>query len=394
MEWLLLMIYSVLLLGVGLAGGKISQWLVLTHERLQMMISFVAGLMLGIGLLRLLPHAAVMLPNFDHATGWMTIGLIVMFVFLRMFHFHQHSLAEAPTTIAYSEEETALNAMTQSGVASTTMKPDCAGHGSCGGMGTCGGKKDCHTAQEVSGEGHTHEHDHDHDHSHDHDHDHDHAQPAKPASYHPHHHHQGCDHDARTAQGSWTAILLGLTLHTMMDGFALGASYQAAFSTQMAGIWGLGTFLAVLLHKPLDTMTLGALMSHDGISPNIRRSVILFFSLVCPASMFLVVTGLSQLGSVETYFLGASLAASAGIFLCIALSDLLPEIEFHSHDRIKLTCLMISGVLVAYLIGWLEPAHQHRPKPPIENGKGTTSFQSEPEQILSGMQLQPLHFSS
>ena len=56
---------------------------------------------------------------------------------------------------------------------------------------------------------------------------------------------------------------------------------------------------------------------------------------------------------------GGSLAFSAGVFVCIALADLLPEIEFHSHDRLLLSVLLLLGVTVAYAIGLIEPGHLH-----------------------------------
>jgi zinc and cadmium transporter len=55
--------------------------------------------------------------------------------------------------------------------------------------------------------------------------------------------------------------------------------------------------------------------------------------------------------------LPAVLAFAAGAFICIALGDLLPEVQFHSHDRIRLTALFLLGVGLAVAIGWLEPAH-------------------------------------
>ena len=32
---------------------------------------------------------------------------------------------------------------------------------------------------------------------------------------------------------------------------------------------------------------------------------------------------------------GCALAFAAGVFLCIALADLLPEVAFHAHDRLS-----------------------------------------------------------
>jgi zinc and cadmium transporter len=57
----------------------------------------------------------------------------------------------------------------------------------------------------------------------------------------------------------------------------------------------------------------------------------------------------------------AALAFSAGAFICIALSDLLPEVHFHSHDRTKLTVAFLLGIGLAYGIGVLEPANFHLP---------------------------------
>ena len=41
--------------------------------------------------------------------------------------------------------------------------------------------------------------------------------------------------------------------------------------------------------------------------------------------------------------LSATLAFSAGTFLCIALSDLLPELQFHAHDRWPLSMALLGG---------------------------------------------------
>jgi zinc and cadmium transporter len=56
---------------------------------------------------------------------------------------------------------------------------------------------------------------------------------------------------------------------------------------------------------------------------------------------------------------GATLAFSAGVFVCISLSDLLPELEFHAHDRVKLSLALLLGVAAAYGIGYLEPEDAH-----------------------------------
>jgi zinc and cadmium transporter len=55
---------------------------------------------------------------------------------------------------------------------------------------------------------------------------------------------------------------------------------------------------------------------------------------------------------------GAALAFSAGTFLFIALSDLLPEVQFHRHDRVPLLLALVLGVAFMGGIGLLEGHHR------------------------------------
>ena len=49
--------YSVILIIAILLGGQLPHWFTLTHKRMQLVMSFVSGLMLGIAIFHLLPHA-------------------------------------------------------------------------------------------------------------------------------------------------------------------------------------------------------------------------------------------------------------------------------------------------------------------------------------------------
>src|SRR5512137_2722317 len=82
--------YCLLILLASLAGGWIPLVVRLTHTRLQVATSFVAGLMLGVGLLHLLPHASHQLRSIDRAAWWLMGGFLVMFFIQRFFHFHHH----------------------------------------------------------------------------------------------------------------------------------------------------------------------------------------------------------------------------------------------------------------------------------------------------------------
>ena len=79
------------------------------------------------------------------------------------------------------------------------------------------------------------------------------------------------------------------------------------------------------------------------------------FALLCPVTAALFYFGATPFFPSDLW-LPAILAFAAGAFICIALGDLLPEVQFHSHDRLRLTCLFLLGVGVAYALGWFEPA--------------------------------------
>lgn len=288
--------YALLIMTASMAGGLAPAMMRFSHRQLHLLMSLVAGLMLGVGVFHLLPHAAERLNSIDHAVLWLMAGLLGMFFLIRAFHFHQHASLEP------SEDDVP---------------------------------------------GHEVEHSHAGTAGHDHGvtHDHNHGIGPQPLSAH---------------RLSWTGIALGLTVHTLIDGIALAASVQNELLLNAGRQWfvGVGTFLAIALHKPLDAMSITTLMASGGWSKGWRFAVNVAFAAMCPIGMVLFFAVDRVLMSQGT-LLGAALAFSAGVFLCISLGDLLPEIQFHDHDRVQLSAALLAGVLLAYGIRFLEPAHTH-----------------------------------
>lgn len=254
--------------------------------------------MLGIGLLHMLPHSVAQTQDLDGSLNWMLIGLLGMFLLIRIFHFHEHGPA-APETI-------------------------CEHH-----------------------EGHEHE-------------------PAQA--------HDGPGHGQGAAgpSVSWIGVAFGLSLHAFLDGVALGAAVISEASHGPLPAWaGMGVFLAVLLHKPLDALSITTLMQARGWSHQAQQVVNAGFAMTCPLGAWVFVTGVNRFAGspAQAEMIGIALAISAGIFLCISLSDLLPEVQFHHHDRVKLSAALVLGVLCAYAIRYLEPAHTHT-LPPARSTTG------------------------
>jgi len=287
---LLIVFYCALIAAASLLGGWLPSLVRLTHTLTQVMMSFVGGLMLGVALLHLVPHAAAKLPSLDAVAGWVLVGLLCMFLMMRWFHFHQHEPQQEETPHVHHE-----------------------------------------------------------------------AGPAEPTCDEPHEHLMShLSHSDQAHQLSWVGLFFGLAVHTLIDGIALAASVAVGLGdTPAAGIIGLGTFLAIVLHKPLDAFSITSVMVAAGWQRRWVASVNLLFALMCPAGALCFFFGVQGLSVGQNTVIGAALAFSAGVFLCISLADILPEVQFHRHDRIKLSVALLAGVGVALLIGLVEPSHVH-----------------------------------
>jgi zinc and cadmium transporter len=303
--WPVLAVYCALLVGASLAGGWLPQWLHLTHRRLQVAISFVAGLMLGMGLLHLIPHAAYELNSVDRAVRWALGGFLFMFLLQRFVPYHHHDLPEED--------------------------PD----DDCG----CG-----------------------HDHG-----------PASAPHGHAHDAHANTLAAKSARQLSWVGTAVGLGLHSLTDGLALAAAVAAEAQGHAHGIFlGIGAALAIILHKPFDSMAVFTLMGSHGVKPVLRLLINVAFALIAPLGVLLFFLGVQQFSGSAGAFIGLMLAFSGGVFLCIACSDLLPELQFHSHDRAKLTLALAAGIGVAALIGKFELCgHAHGQPPPARTAPAT-----------------------
>src|SRR5437660_11335135 len=87
---LLLIFYCICVLAASVAGGVLPAVIRLTHRRMQLVMSFVGGLMLGVALLHLIPHSLAEQGSIDRLAGWTLGGLLTMFLLIRVFHVHAH----------------------------------------------------------------------------------------------------------------------------------------------------------------------------------------------------------------------------------------------------------------------------------------------------------------
>jgi len=109
----LLTYYCLLILGASIVGGMIPVWFRLTHRVMECAVSFVAGVMLGVGLLHMLPHAlqqtraAASSPTEASDLTvmlWVLAGLMTMFFIERFFCFHHHEVEDGEVTCHHEHD--------------------------------------------------------------------------------------------------------------------------------------------------------------------------------------------------------------------------------------------------------------------------------------------------
>ena len=152
-----------------------------------------------------------------------------------------------------------------------------------------------------------------------------------------------------TQSTNWRGLAVGLGLYTLITGLSLAVSVEADAAN---GAWrlGFGTFAAIFLHKPLDAMTVAGAATGQNVAGGLRRLLNGSFALLCPVGVAIFFAFLKQFPNHRMGLLGCGLAFSAGVFLCVALADLLPELKFHAQDRITLSAALLAGLTLAYLI--------------------------------------------
>jgi zinc and cadmium transporter len=170
-----------------------------------------------------------------------------------------------------------------------------------------------------------------------------------------------------------------------MNGLGLAGAVHFDIEKGPSAQWllpGLALFLAIALHKPADALAISTVLSRKGVSRGKVALVQLGFALMVPVGAAAFVVTSAELK--EDYqkaveqLTGAALAFSAGTFLFIALSDLLPEVQFHRHDRVPLSLALILGVVLMGVIALLE-GHDHGGHHHGDEPKAGVSHHSEHE---------------
>lgn len=121
----------------------------------------------------------------------------------------------------------------------------------------------------------------------------------------------------------------GIMLHSLIDGVLIGIGFEVNFTL------GLITALAVLVHKIPDGLSVSTIMLHSGFT---KKESSKGASLVALATPVGAVFAYFLLREVSDEMIGLALGFSAGTFLYISASDLIPE----THKNVN----WLNGVFV------------------------------------------------
>lgn len=156
--------------------------------------------------------------------------------------------------------------------------------------------------------------------------------------FHHHHEHKGKEFKKPTS----TLIIVGDTVHNLIDGIAIGAAFVISPAV------GIVTAIAIATHEIPQEIGDFSILLKSGMK---RTRVLLWNAGSSLATLFAALYTF-YLGSQESLPLGPILGLSAGLFIYIAASDLIPTIHEEAKGKFaKLPALLIVlGVLTVGLV--------------------------------------------
>src|SRR5512137_3062584 len=144
------------------------------------------------------------------------------------------------------------------------------------------------------------------------------------------------------------AAWIGMSLHTVVDGFVLGA----ANATPAIGPL---VFVAIVAHKIPSAFSLSAILRAEGHGRGRALVMNLMFAAMIPIGALLYLA-LRRIVPVET-FAAYALAASAGTFLHLSLSDILPDLHRSKGSKLRLSGALVVGLASMWSLTLLGHAH-------------------------------------
>jgi zinc and cadmium transporter len=155
------------------------------------------------------------------------------------------------------------------------------------------------------------------------------------------------EHAHRSSRG--LTAFWGLSVHTLFDGVALGSSVTEGV--------GLMAFVAILAHKVPSSFSLASILRTEKRTKGSILWLVTLFGLMVAvgAALYLALNSILKFELVAP----RALAFSAGTFLYIAVSDLLPHVNRHGKEhRLRNIGGLGAGLAMMFALTFLT-GHSH-----------------------------------
>jgi zinc and cadmium transporter len=149
-------------------------------------------------------------------------------------------------------------------------------------------------------------------------------------------------HEEGRAMASRYLVLIGNGVHNFIDGVVVAASFIASPAL------GIATTLAVVAHEIPHEIADYAILIRSKLSPRNALIVNFLSGLTALAGVF----ACFELRTLVQAHLGWFLTATAGMFIYIAASDLIPELHTHEHrNQWVYTAPFVLGIALMAILG-------------------------------------------
>ena len=144
---------------------------------------------------------------------------------------------------------------------------------------------------------------------------------------------------------------IGLIVHAIVDGIAVGASVSSSTET------GLVVFVAIMLHKGPAAFGLFSFLKHIKIPASKSKIYLFSFALASPIASILTFFILKDTSFATNDNIGLALLFSAGTFIYVATVDVLPEVHSHDHNQDSPVWSVILGIILVFLYTLIGHGH-------------------------------------
>ena len=152
-----------------------------------------------------------------------------------------------------------------------------------------------------------------------------------------------CEEHACDIHQMGLPAFLGISLHSLLDGIALGAGL---ILPQLGPV----VLLAVIIHKMPDSMSISSILLAAGWDRRKISWLNLLFSLTTPVGALIAFLFFRSLSPEHV---AVAIGISAGTFLAIATADILPQVHRIEQNNPMTLIFLAVGLTISWMGTWI-----------------------------------------